>query len=253
MAADTPAPLRPPDRSRQAAQPRAHRRPRPGRRAVDAQGRRVHGRRPRPADRRRGDVVDRDDALQPQPAAAGGVREGGHPGRRRHADGVQHHRGLRRRVDGHRGHEGLADQPRGHRGLDRARRARPPVRRHRVPRRLRQDDPGRGDGRSGRLGIPGLVLYNGTIYPGTYKGQPADIVSVYEAIGAYRAGQDQPRGAVRGRERRLPRRRRVRRPVHGQHDGDGAASSWACRPRASTGSRPRTRPRTTPRAGPASS
>ena len=41
----------------------------------------------------------------------------------------------------------------------------------------------------GRLGIPGLVLYNGTIYPGTYKGQPADIVSVYEAIGAYQAGK----------------------------------------------------------------
>jgi dihydroxy-acid dehydratase len=41
----------------------------------------------------------------------------------------------------------------------------------------------------GRLGIPGLALYNGTIYPGTYKGGPADIVSVYEAIGAYRAGR----------------------------------------------------------------
>ena len=27
-----------------------------------------------------------------------------------------------------------------------------------------------------RLDIPGLVLYNGTIYPGTYKGEPADIV-----------------------------------------------------------------------------
>ena len=74
----------------------------------------------------------------------------------------------------------------------------------------------------GRLGIPGLVLYNGTIYPGTYKGQPADIVSVYEAIGAYQAGKIDARGAVRGRERRLPRGRRVRRPVHRQHDGDGA-------------------------------
>ena len=41
----------------------------------------------------------------------------------------------------------------------------------------------------GRLDIPGLVLYNGTIYPGTYKGEPADIVIVYEAIGAYRAGK----------------------------------------------------------------
>ncbi len=40
----------------------------------------------------------------------------------------------------------------------------------------------------GRLDIPGLVLYNGTILPGTYKGQPADVVTVFEAIGAYRAG-----------------------------------------------------------------
>ncbi|HEX7948707.1 MAG TPA: dihydroxy-acid dehydratase [Candidatus Limnocylindrales bacterium] len=39
-----------------------------------------------------------------------------------------------------------------------------------------------------RLDIPGLILYNGTIYPGTYKGRNVDIVSVYEAIGAYRAG-----------------------------------------------------------------
>ncbi len=41
----------------------------------------------------------------------------------------------------------------------------------------------------GRLDIPGLILYNGTIYPGTYKGQPADVVTVFEAIGAYRAGK----------------------------------------------------------------
>ena len=41
-----------------------------------------------------------------------------------------------------------------------------------------------------RLDIPGVVLYNGTIYPGTYKGKrDATIVTVYEAIGAYRAGK----------------------------------------------------------------
>jgi dihydroxy-acid dehydratase len=40
-----------------------------------------------------------------------------------------------------------------------------------------------------RLDVPGLALYNGTIYPGVYKGQNIDIVSVYEAIGAYRAGK----------------------------------------------------------------
>ncbi|HYM84914.1 MAG TPA: dihydroxy-acid dehydratase [Candidatus Dormibacteraeota bacterium] len=41
----------------------------------------------------------------------------------------------------------------------------------------------------GRLDVPGLVLYNGTIYPGVYKGRNADVVTVFEAIGAYRAGK----------------------------------------------------------------
>jgi len=42
----------------------------------------------------------------------------------------------------------------------------------------------------GRLDVPGLVLYNGTIYPGVYKGQRnATVVTVLEAIGAYRAGK----------------------------------------------------------------
>jgi dihydroxy-acid dehydratase len=40
-----------------------------------------------------------------------------------------------------------------------------------------------------RLDIPTVILYNGTILPGTYRGQDLDIVSVYEAIGAYRAGK----------------------------------------------------------------
>ncbi|MGZ8502341.1 MAG: dihydroxy-acid dehydratase [Candidatus Limnocylindrales bacterium] len=42
----------------------------------------------------------------------------------------------------------------------------------------------------GRLDVPGVILYNGTIYPGTYKGRRnATVVTVYEAIGAYRAGK----------------------------------------------------------------
>jgi dihydroxy-acid dehydratase len=40
-----------------------------------------------------------------------------------------------------------------------------------------------------RLDLPSVILYNGTIYPGTYKGVDQDIVSVYEGIGAYRAGK----------------------------------------------------------------
>ena len=39
-----------------------------------------------------------------------------------------------------------------------------------------------------RLDIPGVVLYNGTIYPGTYKGKQIDVVTVFEAVGAYQAG-----------------------------------------------------------------
>ena len=41
----------------------------------------------------------------------------------------------------------------------------------------------------GRLDVPGIVLYSGTIRPGDYRGQTATIVLVYEAIGAYRAGK----------------------------------------------------------------
>jgi dihydroxy-acid dehydratase len=42
----------------------------------------------------------------------------------------------------------------------------------------------------GRLDVPGLVLYNGTIHPGVYKGRRnATVVTVFEAIGAYRAGK----------------------------------------------------------------
>jgi len=42
----------------------------------------------------------------------------------------------------------------------------------------------------GRLDIPAIILYSGTIYPGVYRGQRnATVVNVFEAIGAYRAGR----------------------------------------------------------------
>ena len=40
-----------------------------------------------------------------------------------------------------------------------------------------------------RLDVPGLVLYNGTIYPGKHNGKDLTVVSVFEAVGAYRAGK----------------------------------------------------------------
>lgn len=41
---------------------------------------------------------------------------------------------------------------------------------------------------AGRLDIPTVTMYSGTILPGQYEGKDLDIVSVYEAIGAYGAG-----------------------------------------------------------------
>ena len=83
----------------------------------------------------------------------------------------------------------------------------------------------------GRLDVPGVILYNGTIYPGVYKGR-ARRHGRQGVRGDRRVPgrQDQPRRAVRDRERRLPGRRRVRRPVHRQHDGHGRWSSSGLSP-----------------------
>ena len=80
-----------------------------------------------------------------------------------------------------------------------------------------------------RLNMPGLVLYGGSIAPGTFQGRDVTIQDVFEAVGAHAAGQDDRRGPRAARGPRLPGRRRLRRAVHGQHDGDRRASSWASR------------------------
>ena len=64
------------------------------------------------------------------------------------------------------------------------------LRRARLPRRLRQDDPGRRDGLC-RLDMPGLVLYSGSIAPGRFRGRDVTIQDVFEAIGAHAAGHDE--------------------------------------------------------------
>jgi dihydroxy-acid dehydratase len=40
-----------------------------------------------------------------------------------------------------------------------------------------------------RLNRPALFVYGGTIVPGTWRGQPVDVVSVFEAVGRHAAGQ----------------------------------------------------------------
>ena len=71
-----------------------------------------------------------------------------------------------------------------------------------------------------RLDIPGLALYNGSIAPGRFKGGDVTIQDVFEAVGAHAAGKMSDEEVHAARGRRLPRRRRVRRAVHGEHDGD---------------------------------
>ena len=91
-----------------------------------------------------------------------------------------------------------------------------------------------------RLDLPGLMLYGGSILPGTYKGKDVTIQDVFEAIGAHAAGRSPSEELTRPRGRRQPRRRRLRRPVHRQHDGDGASRCSASRRWAPRWSRPRT-------------
>src|SRR5208282_918013 len=54
-----------------------------------------------------------------------------------------------------------------------------------------------------RLDLPSLMIYGGSIQPGRF------------------GGQDEARRPQAARGRRVSRSRRMRRPVHRQHDGDG--------------------------------
>ena len=70
-----------------------------------------------------------------------------------------------------------------------------------------------------RLDLPMVFVYDGSILPGHHNGGALDITSVFEAVGACAAGHDHRGGARRHRAQGLPRRGRLRRHVHRQHDG----------------------------------
>ena len=73
-----------------------------------------------------------------------------------------------------------------------------------------------------RLDLPGLVLYNGSIAPGRFRGADVTIQDVFEAVGAHAAGTMSGAELHALESVGVPGRRRVRRPVHGEHDVDGA-------------------------------
>ena len=94
-----------------------------------------------------------------------------------------------------------------------------------------------------RLDVPSVMLYGGSIPPGHFHGNDVTIRDVFEAIGAHATGRMSDEELRRARVRRQPGRRRVRRPVHRQHDGDGLRGARHL----ADGPEPRPRRRTRPR------
>ena len=102
-----------------------------------------------------------------------------------------------------------------------------------------------------RLNVPGVLLYGGSILPGRYKGQDVTILEVFEAVGAHAAGKITDAELHELEEVGVARHRRLRRPVHGQHDGDGVRGARALADGLGDGARPPTRTRTASRPRPA--
>ncbi len=158
--------------------------------------------------------------MQLPPPGARRQGQGGDPRGRRDADGVQHDRDLGRDHDGHRGDEGVAGQPRGDCRLDRAGRLRSGVRCGDRDQCLRQDDPRHRDGAGPpepaepdalrRLDLPRALQRSEHHHPGGVRGDRRA-----------RRRPDHRRGADRDRGGCVARLRRLWRPVHRQHDGDG--------------------------------
>ena len=211
--------LRPPVRPCEACQRRPDRRSRPSGCTRDAQGDGLHRRGSGQAHHRRRHDVDRDHAVQPQSARPRDRRETRHPRRRGNADGVQHDRGVGRRFDGHVRDARVPRLARGDRRLHRARRARSPLRRSRVPRRLRQDHPRcRHGARAARH--PGSRLLHGLDRARSLPRPRRVDRRRLRGDRRVRGREDERRGATRARIGCLPRRGSVRRPVHRQHDVD---------------------------------
>ena len=157
--------------------------------------------------------------MQSQPARPRGRRETRHPRRRRNADGVQHDRGVGRGLDGHIRDACVPRLARGDRGLDRARRARSPLRRSRVPRRLRQDDArcrhgARAPRHPGRRLLYGLDRARSLPRP---RGVDRRRLRSDRRV---RRRKDDRGGAARARVGRVSRRGSLRWPIHCEHDVD---------------------------------
>ena len=78
-----------------------------------------------------------------------------------------------------------------------------------------------------RLNVPSIFIYGGSILPGTFKGQPVTVQDVFEAVGKHSVGQMSDADLETLEQQRLSVGRRLRRPVHRQHHGDGVRGDRA--------------------------
>ena len=173
-----------------------------------------------PALRGRRFLLERGGTLQHRPDAPGAGRQEGRQSRRRHAARVLHHHRHRRHRHGSPGHEGVAGLARGDRRFDRAHHARALLRRARRHRRLRQvaardDDGHAAPQRAGGVHVRRLDPARQVQGPRRDRGRR--VRGRRAALRRQHVGQ----GSAHPRVPCLPRRRCLRRTVHGQHHGDG--------------------------------
>ena len=76
-----------------------------------------------------------------------------------------------------------------------------------------------------RLDVSAVFLYAGSTLPGKLDGETVTIIDAFEGTGACLAGKITRERLDRDREGDLPRRGRLRRDVHRQHDGQSAAEA----------------------------
>ena len=148
-------------------------------RARDAEGRRVHRRRPRKAADRRRRRVDRTMPCNLNQRRSRATSKRGHPRRRRDADGVEHDLDLRRVSMGTSGmraslvsREVIADS------IELVAAATSSTASCASSAATRRFP--RGVMALARLDLPGLILYSGSIEAGRYKGKDVTIQDVFE-------------------------------------------------------------------------
>ena len=78
-----------------------------------------------------------------------------------------------------------------------------------------------------RCNVPSIFIYGGSALPGRFEGRTLTVLDSYEAVGGFMTGEIDA-ATLAGHRAELPAdHRRLRRPVHRQHHGDGVGGDGA--------------------------